>query len=297
MGETMVIAGATGNCGKEVVRAAHARGLRVRALVRDPARLAAVRDCVDEVRTVEVTRRDDLRGTLDGAAYLVTALGKTRQTDRVDRRAVDVDANLHLFDEAAAAGVGRVGLVSVFGADPASRVALLRMKGEAEEALRAAGLDHVIVRPTGYFSDMWTMFEMARDGTLWMVGSGETRLNPISLPDLGRFIVDRVVEGADQPLACGGPDLLTWNGIGEICGRVLGRPVKTRHVPMWMARAGVAMMRPFSRNRWEIAQFILGQVALMDGIAEDQLPPAVGTEHLEDWLRQRHQAELAAAGD
>jgi uncharacterized protein YbjT (DUF2867 family) len=290
--DLVAIAGATGNAGLEVVRAAHARGLRVRALVRNEDKLAPVRDCVAEVRNIQVTERESLRGALDGAAYVVTALGKTRQTDRVSRRAVDVDANANLFDESRVAGVGRIAMVSVFGADPDSSVSMLRMKGDAETALRECGVPHVVIRPTGFFSDMWEVFQMASRGSLWTVGSGATRMNPISLPDLGRFIVDSLLDDAQvgKALPIGGPDMITWRELGDMCGRVLGKPVKTRALPMWLAKGGIAMIRPFSRNRWELAQFIVGSVKLMDDLSDDELPPCFGVEHLEDYFSARHDA-------
>lgn len=123
----VAIAGATGNCGREVVRAAKEHGLRVRALVRSEAKLGRMRDICDEVRVVQATQRDTLRGALDGADYLVSALGKTFQKDNVERRSVDVDANLYLFHEAKSAAVARVALVSVFMARPNHPVELVRI--------------------------------------------------------------------------------------------------------------------------------------------------------------------------
>jgi hypothetical protein len=52
-------------------------------------------------------------------------------------------------------------------------------------------------------------------------------------------------------------------GDHEICtrdmaaaaARVLGRSVKVREVPLWLARASVSALRPFGSNLWELGQF------------------------------------------
>jgi hypothetical protein len=36
-------------------------------------------------------------------------------------------------------------------------------------------------------SDLWDLFEMARRGTVWSVGSADLSFNPFALEDLGEF--------------------------------------------------------------------------------------------------------------
>lgn len=102
--QSVAVAGATGHAGKGIIRALSARGVRILALVRAPERLGPVRDLCDEYRTVEVTGSRSIRGSLDGVEGLISAVGKTRQSDPAPRRLVDVDANRNLFIEAARAG-------------------------------------------------------------------------------------------------------------------------------------------------------------------------------------------------
>lgn len=296
--KTIAVAGATGNAGREIVRALAARGHCVRALVRSPERLGPTKDLCAEVYTVEVTQPGTLKGALDGVEVLISALGKTFQKDKISRRAIDVDANVNLFVEARAAGVARVGLVTVATASPDHPVAMIAMKGEVEERLQASGLPWVIIQPSGYFSDMWEIFQMCARGTLWLLGDGAMRFNPISLLDLGDFIADTVLSdaavGARHPI--GGPEVMTAHEIADRAERVLGKKVKRRHVPIWAARAGVAALRPFSRNMWELGDFFVGQVRFAQrALGNDATLPAYGTHRLEDYFRERWKAEQAAA--
>jgi len=247
----------------EVVRAAHRRGLRVRALVRNERKLAPVRDCCFEVATVQVTEAETLRGALDGADFLVSALGKTYQSDKISRRAVDVQANLNLFAEAARGGVGRIGLVSVFTASPDHPSAMVRMKAEAEAGLRACGVPWVVVRPSGFFSDMYASL--------------------LDDANVGRAI------------DVGGPEVISSRDIAAMCGRVLGREVKVRSLPLWLAKTGVAMVRPFSRNRWEVGHFLVANADYARTHGGAFVAPKTGALGLEQYFRRRHTAEQAAA--
>lgn len=299
MGRKIVaVAGATGNAGREIVRALAAKGHHVRALVRNPERLGPAKDFCAEIRTVQVTQPDTLKSALDGVEVLISALGKTFQKDKISRRAIDVDANVNLFAAAREAGVARVGLVTVATAHPDHPVAMIAMKGEVEQRLQAAGLPWVIIQPSGYFSDMWEIFQMCARGTLWLLGDGAMRFNPISLLDLGDFIAETVLSdgaaGAKHPI--GGPEVMTANDIADRAERVLGKKVKRRHVPMWVARAGVAAIRPFSRNLWELGDFFVGQVRFAErALGNDATLPAYGTRRLEDYFRERWEAEQAVA--
>lgn len=294
---TIAVAGATGNAGREIVRALASRGHRVRALVRDPDRLGALHDRCAEVRTVRVTERETLRGALDGADIAFSALGKTRQKDKTPRRAVDVDANLNLMDEARKAGVRRFGLLSVAFASLDHPVAMVRMKGEVEHALRTSGLGFVIVQPSGFFSDMWEVFEMCRGGALWTVGDGRMRFNPISLVDLGDFVADSLLDDScvGQSLPIGGPEAFDSFGLAEVSGRVLGTTVKVRKVPLGLAQLAVRALKPFSRNLYELGDFFVGTTAFGEAHGNDGVVPSFGTHRLEDYFRVRYQAQKATA--
>lgn len=294
---TMAVAGATGNCGRAVLLAARAHGVRVRALARDPARLGSARDACDEVRVVDVTSPESLRGALDGVELVVSALGKTNQKDRIPRWSVDVQANANVFAEARRAGVARVGLVSLYGARADHPVEMVRMKGEAERLLEACGVPWTAFRPTGFFSDMWELFAMARRGTVWSLGDARLAFNPIALEDLGEFIVRSMLDGAaaGRQLPVGGPEVLSVREVAAAAERVLGRRVRVREVPLWLARALTGVLRPFSRDIWELAQFFVGNASELQELGGTLEAPRFGESRLEDYFRARWSRERAAA--
>jgi uncharacterized protein YbjT (DUF2867 family) len=257
--------------------------------VRVPERLGPVRDLCAEVVVVQATDPASLRGSLDDVDGLISALGKTRQKDRTPRRAVDVDANRNLFTEAARAQLKRIGLISVAGASHNHPSVMMRMKADAEDALKDTGVPYVIVQPSGYFSDLWKGFEMCRRGSFYCLGDGQARFNPISLHDLGEFVASRFLDPSNTGLTLpvGGPQVLRMLDVAEISARILQRKIRVIHIPIWAARTAVALIRPFSRNFWELGQFFVEAIATATRNGGSQVAPLYGKDILENYLRGR----------
>jgi uncharacterized protein YbjT (DUF2867 family) len=143
---TVVIAGATGLVGKEIlaglladrsVAAVHSLGRRKPA-IEHPKLTAHV---VDFAALPSMPPADEV--------YL--ALGTTIKVagSQAAFRAVDYEANLAVAAAALAAGVRKVGLVSAMGADPDSKVFYSRVKGELEGKLAQMPFEGLIIaRPS-----------------------------------------------------------------------------------------------------------------------------------------------------
>jgi len=64
------------------------------------------------------------------------------------------------------------------------------------DELTKSGIEFSVLRPTGHFSDMGELFEMARKGRVWLIGSGKNRVNPIHGVDLAVVCADAVESDA-----------------------------------------------------------------------------------------------------
>lgn len=289
---TVAVAGATGNAGKHIVQALASQGVHVRALVRDPEKLGDIRQYCSEVRTVQVTDIASIRGSLEGADGLISAVGKTRQRDAIDRRKVDVQANLDLFAEAARAGVRKIGFVSVAGASHEHPASIVKMKAEAEDGLKQTGVPYLIVQPSGYFSDLWEAFTICRLGWFVCVGSGNVLFNPISLADLGEFIAAHFLDTQEPNVAraVGGPQILRMDDLATISEGILKRKVRRLHIPLAVAEAGVHLLKPFDRNAWELGEFFVSSIGWAERHGGSMVVPQYGTETLSDYFSKRYLA-------
>ncbi len=108
--------------------------------------------------------------SLPTATLAFCALGTTIKVagSQAAFRAVDFDAVLAFARAARAAGVQRFGIVSSLGASARSGNFYSRVKGEAEEALRGVGFEHlVIARPSLLLGDRTALGQPERAGERW----------------------------------------------------------------------------------------------------------------------------------
>jgi uncharacterized protein YbjT (DUF2867 family) len=165
----------------------------------------------------------------------------------------------------------------------------MRMKADAEDALRETGLPYLIVRPSGYFSDLWEGFEMCRCGIFFCLGNGEIRFNPISLQDLRDFVASRFLNSSNGnlTLSCRRPASSPYIG----CRRDLsGYPETTGPrdpLPIWAGKAAVALIKPFSRNLWELGQSFVEFVDRAGTHGGSQIMPSYDKDILEEYFRKR----------
>ena len=67
---------------------------------------------------------------------------------------VDYQSNKNLLEEAKREGVSKFIYVSVFNAEKMSHLKGIQAKLKFTEALKASGMDYLIINPNGFFSDM-----------------------------------------------------------------------------------------------------------------------------------------------
>jgi uncharacterized protein YbjT (DUF2867 family) len=153
--DLVLVAGATGGTGQQVVRELATAGFRVRALVRDPARAREVLGDSVEYATGDVRDRATLDAALEGARYAISTVGATRKDPANSPEFVDYQGVRNLAEAAAAAKLDQVVLVSSAGVTQKDHVLnrmfdnVLVWKGKGEDALRGSGVPYTIVRPGG----------------------------------------------------------------------------------------------------------------------------------------------------
>jgi uncharacterized protein YbjT (DUF2867 family) len=290
MAKTVLVAGSTGYLGKFAVRAFKQRGYRVRALTRSEERLGepgpftapAVAEWVDEAFVGEITKPETLDGLMDGVDFVFSSIGISRQRDGLTFDQIDHRANRLLVDLASEAGVTKFVYVSLWGQDEIGHLEIVRAHEKAVAALRDSGLAYCIVRPSGYFSDMGVLLDMARKGRSFLVGAGENRFNPIHGADLAEVCVDAMqTDQTDQTeIGAGGPDTMTQRQAAELAFEVVGLPPKIIVLPMWLMRGGVKLIGMLNTQFGDLFEFIV-TAGEIDGVA-----PSVGKTTLRSYFEE-----------
>lgn len=275
----VLVAGATGYLGQFMVKAFKAKDYWVRALGRSAVKMAPVEEYADDLFVGEVTDPHSLDGLCDGIDVVFSSVGITRQKDGLTYRDVDYQANRNLLTIAEASDVSKFMYVHVLNAEKLRRVAMIQAKQAFVDELQRSTLDHVVICPTGFFSDMEEFLSMARSGRVYLFGDGSSRINPIHGADLAEFCVD-VMDSQEQQLDVGGPEVLTYRDIAELAFDVLDQPEKITCVPKSLVSATVGALR------WLTPAKVYGPVEFMASVTTmDVIGEAYGQRRLVDHFR------------
>jgi uncharacterized protein YbjT (DUF2867 family) len=152
----VAIAGGHGNIARRLTRLLVAKGERVRGIIRNPAHHddLLADGAIPMVCDLETADDDDIDAAVSGTNAIVFAAGAGPGSGADRKLTVDYAAAKRLVDAARRAEIRRYVMISAMGTeDPPDGddvfAVYVRAKARAEAELRAAGLDHTIVRPGG----------------------------------------------------------------------------------------------------------------------------------------------------
>lgn len=285
----VLVAGATGSLGRHVVTELVRRGVAVRALSR---RANSNRAGIEGPGAVETFRGDvldpsSLAGCCDGVDAVVSCIGGSLDLyawrDRLPYSGVDTAGNLALLEAARRAGTGAFVYVSVFGVPAIEQTAYIRAHREVEKALAGSGLDHRIIRPTGFFGFLDEVLAMACRGFVPVIGDGSARTNPVDERDLAATVAGALDESA-KVIEIGGPDVLSRAGIASLAAEASGRRVRVLRSSPRAWRTASASLRRLQPRLAELLEFAEA-VSTHDAIA-----PVRGRRRLEDYFREAARA-------
>jgi len=278
----VIVVGGTGFLGRQVTAALLAAGHCVLLLARGTR--AAGTTAGVEVVPCDVAAAPVPLEQLRGSAALVNLVGIKREEGTQNFVRVHVDATRHLLAAAKALGLRRFVHVSVAGSRPDAMSGYHHTKWQAEELVRASGLNFTILKPAviyGPGDDMVThLVKMIRFVPIFpVVGKGDSILQPIHVRDVALA----VVRALDRDQAVGqtydivGPKRMTLREVVRTVAEGTSLNLWIVNTPIWFQRVGVHLMNAVTRNPLSTpAQLQM----LIDGLYGDPGPAqaALGVE-------------------
>jgi len=224
MSERMLVTGATGTVGREVIKQLTAEGLEARALVRSINTAYSISGPGVELVEGDYNRPDTLEEAFQGIdkAFLATP---------VDRRMGRWYYALSLA--AKRAGTTHIAKLSAMGADPESSATLIRSHAETDQLLQNAGLKCTIIRPNSFFQNILQMEGSIRDNSVFHLPMGDAKQSHIDVRDVAAVAVEALVgDGHEQQIYdITGPESLSYPEMAKTMSEVLGRQIKYVDIP------------------------------------------------------------------
>jgi uncharacterized protein YbjT (DUF2867 family) len=231
-GDRFVVLGGTGFVGRAVCERLVERSGGAGGLIRVPTRRLPHGQAIRFLPTLELVEADvhdeaqlvRLLTHADAVVHLVAILHGSRAA--FERAHVELPATLARACKAA--GVRRVIHVSALGVAASAPSNYLRSKAAGEAALRAAGLDLTVLRPSVIFGAedrlMNTFAQLQAVAPLMPLAGSDARFQPVWVEDVASAIVRSIDDERTigQTFECAGPTVYTLADLVRLAGRWSG---------------------------------------------------------------------------
>lgn len=220
----ILVTGASGQAGSQVLNEIVKAGMPVRALYRSdkdaasrpPAAQAAIADFAD---------RASMDRTLQGVDEVFLVCGPVPQLVELESKAIE---------GCKAAGVQHLVLNSALGAGVYD-ASFPRWHTQVEKILAASGLRHTIIRPNSFMQNVVSFFAPTiRTQGAFYSSVGNARFSFIDTRDIGVFVARLFASRSHQgkTYELNGPEALTYSEVADEIAQITGTPVRYVDIPV-----------------------------------------------------------------
>lgn len=229
---TILVTGATGRVGKELVEQLLDRGAQVRVLVRDKNKVAHLGDRV-EIAVGDLDKPETLAEAMQGVEKLYFVTYHSGQV-------------ADLVEAAKKAGVRHI--VKQSSTEAERSIGLGRLHRDQEELIKGSGMAWTIIRPSMFMTQTirwWAASIKSRSAVYFPGGKGKVRaIDPRDVAAMACTVLTQ--PGHEGSIyAVTGPESLTVAEMVGIIGKVLGRRIRYISIPpafaaIWLRRNGLS---------------------------------------------------------
>jgi uncharacterized protein YbjT (DUF2867 family) len=293
---TLLIVGATGTLGRQVVRRAIDEGYKVRCIVRSSKKAAFLKEWGAELVPGNLRYPESLAEALEGVTQVIDA-STSRPTDSLSIKQVDWDGKVALIQAAKTAGVERFIFFSILDADKYPEVPLMEIKRCTELFLAESGLNYTILRLAGFMQGLIGQYgiPILEGQPVWVTGNSSP-IAYMDTQDIAKFAIRAlsIPETENQAFPVVGTRAWSAEEIINLCERLSGKDARVTRMPINLLRAVRGLMRFFQWG-WNVADRLAFTEVLASGkqlnASMDEVYTAFGldqqqTTTLESYLQE-----------
>jgi len=216
----ILITGATGHIGKELIPLLLESGQSIRVLVRDERKVAHLDARVERVV-----------GDLDKPETLLPAV---KGVERIFLVTFETQQDVNVLEAAKGAGVRHIVKLSTLEATE-HKIQVGKWHYEREELIRASGLDWTFLRPGMFMSNSieWWAESIKGQDSVFFPGGKKGKAAPIDPRDVASVAALALTQPghSGQAYELTGSELFTIGGMVQVISQALGKPIQYVDIP------------------------------------------------------------------
>jgi uncharacterized protein YbjT (DUF2867 family) len=251
---SLLILGATGTLGRQIVKQAIDEGYQVKCFVRNFKKATFLKDWGAELVYGDLSLPETIPTALKGVTFIIDA-ATVRPTDNYNSNKIDWLGKIALIEAAKLAKVQKFIFLSVLGAEGNSSIPLIDLKLKVAGILMNSSMCCTIFNCSGFFQGIITQYAIPvlETKTIWLLGKSAP-IAYLDTQDAALAIVNnlKIATSGVQSFALIGTKFWTSEEIIALCERLSGKKARISYVPNF-ALGGLRRFFRFFEFTWNIS--------------------------------------------
>jgi uncharacterized protein YbjT (DUF2867 family) len=247
MAETILVTGATGNVGSEVVRqlSQFTSDASIKAAVHSVENAKKVQQ-YDRVKTVQIDydKEEGLQAAFNNANKLFLLTHPSPKT---------VVHESNLISEAKKSGIGHIVKQSVMGADLKSGVEVMHLHRQTEKMIESSGIPYTFLRPNEFMQGFINyQGPTIKNNNAFYIPAADAKVSFVDARDIAAVAVKALMDGDrhyNKTYTVTGPEALSYYQAAEILSNATGKKIDYVNISDEDARGA---MKEAGLNAWLI---------------------------------------------
>ena len=221
---TILVLGATGNTGSEVVQQLKQKNAAFRVMVRNTQSAAPLCLADDQVRLGNFDDIDSLTRTMDGITSVYLAMVAHQDNQKWVENVITAMK---------AAGAKHLVKLSGIGATEDAGSEIIRVHAKTDKMVQGSGLDYTLIQPNSFYQNLFGSVETIKNSNQFFLPLKDVKQSVVDIRDVAAVAVAALIDTghAGKTYLLSGPQSLSFAEQAKILSDAAGKDIQYIHVP------------------------------------------------------------------